>query len=663
MNNDERDNGRVAENHSCGSLARAFPSSQTIPLIFSLFFNDFVPASPRQKNNQSIDRSVNQSFKTMGMRRLKIQGISWLKIPFILLLVYCIFYNSRSSSRSLATWNEWMALESKALEATTNPTVSSTSDRKRRVLADLTPKEYDEGKKKLNFLREQAETHGNAGPFRLSTRKLNIFYNIYFPPFDKEPDGNNNNNQSKSSLSPFDFVDPHALAVIDEQLQDISRTKAVEDRTHNVTVRYNTIGVGVKIEERVTYVVQAICGRYNLQCMHLNHYTQANEEVTLQALYDHCSVSAPSPQEHFHGEDDEWVVYMHSKGSYHDNHNNAIWRRNLLQGAMHPQCFDHPNAKDVVSSDKYRVDPSSSSSSSSSASASCNVCGLQFYPIWGSIFPGNFWSASCRYIEQLLPPKHFNANMTNFFNTSTERESYLTFHGVFQEGTWVLGTERFAYEHWVGSHPYLTPCDVSPWSAVKPWLKIKDATWIYNTSSYPANDDERHIFLSSTPERKKKKNNHNNSSDTDTNNLEKNSTIGLLVPTSRELKRKLQSPREDGAVFDWDMAPRHPLMLCCRHQLHYKVMTQVVMNETARLSEDLFLPGRLLRFWKLYGKLPPDNSWLWKYFPDGPTWKHAVAEVKMRYGNGKDDDDVIIDHDGNFITKVLEYAIGERKSN
>jgi hypothetical protein len=38
------------------------------------------------------------------------------------------------------------------------------------------------------------------------------------------------------------------------------------------------------------------------------------------------------------------------------------------------------------------------------------------------------------------------------------------------------------------------------------------------------------------------------------------------------------------------------------------------------------LPGNLIKWFSIYNKAPPADSWAWRVFPDGAMWKRAVAE-------------------------------------
>jgi hypothetical protein len=96
-----------------------------------------------------------------------------------------------------------------------------------------------------------------------------------------------------------------------------------------------------------------------IACVHINHYETAFEEVTLQSLYDYCHVH-PSHS----------VVYLHSKGSYQQHGTlNQAWRPHLTTAATHRDCIHPPVMHDQ----------------DGHATVECNVCGLQFYPLWAPV--------------------------------------------------------------------------------------------------------------------------------------------------------------------------------------------------------------------------------------------------------------------------------------
>ena len=55
--------------------------------------------------------------------------------------------------------------------------------------------------------------------------------------------------------------------------------------------------------------------------------------------------------------------------------------------------------------------------------------------------------------------------------------------------------------------------------------------------------------------------------------------------------------------------------------------TTVLNDGINRLSEWFLLPGILWRHHVLYNELPPSDSWMWKHYPDGDSWKKAIEKM------------------------------------
>lgn len=95
----------------------------------------------------------------------------------------------------------------------------------------------------------------------------------------------------------------------------------------------------------------------------------------------------------------------------------------------------------------------------------CSTCGLLLQPLWTFFYPGNFFSARCDYVKKLQPPL-FWIEASN--NMTWDRPS--KFGGVmFNETISTLGATRVAMEHWIGSHPSIKPCDLSPYALISKW--------------------------------------------------------------------------------------------------------------------------------------------------------------------------------------------------
>jgi len=363
-----------------------------------------------------------------------------------------------------------------------------------------------------------------------------IFYNIFLPKND--PEGYQ-----------------RAVSIVEEQLQQIVASLGLDDHDaivggerQNVQVYANTIGRPLSHPS-----LPRLCTKIHpkLQCTLLRHYENATETVTLQALYDHCT-SIPI-DDHHDAEDpphqEERVVYLHSKGSFHDNHVNTAWRRALTAAALHPTCWNPPVA-------------------------ACNLCGLQFYTQFTMFIPGNMWTADCAYVRQLLPPARKVYAQKRQEAVKQVLLYRLTGHlksQLLRDRRDYFGLDRYAVEHWIGSHPALLPCDVvAAADLMEQSLPALLSRRQHNTGFAAANDS--------------------------------------LLP------------------FRWSLAPRHPgfavaNVLRGHERLH-------AHPDTERRREYYLLPGHLLKWHVLYNGtvVPTDDSWVWTWFPDGDLWRDAVRE-------------------------------------
>jgi hypothetical protein len=145
----------------------------------------------------------------------------------------------------------------------------------------------------------------------------------------------------------------------------------------------------------------------------LEHHAQGDEVETLRSLWEYCTIRPDSK-----------VVYIHSKGSFHDRPENNALRRFLTTGALSRECLNLPSH--------------------------CNVCASRMSPLPHPHVSGNMWLARCDYIQKLINPKHFEARLSTTPGLSNQKES-----------PWCYGIGRFAAEHWVHSHPSVMPCDLS----------------------------------------------------------------------------------------------------------------------------------------------------------------------------------------------------------
>ena len=149
------------------------------------------------------------------------------------------------------------------------------------------------------------------------------------------------------------------------------------------------------------------------------HYTAGWEDITLHDLWSFCRERNTDPN--------QIVVYVHSKGSRFVGDSDAqdIKSRQsvyLTTGAVSQECLRMPNY--------------------------CNICSTRMSPLPYTQTCGNMWAARCGYVAQLKDPRKFDKDM-------------LQVQGANQTGLGIcIGTDRYAAEHWVYSHPAAAPCDL-----------------------------------------------------------------------------------------------------------------------------------------------------------------------------------------------------------
>jgi len=189
----------------------------------------------------------------------------------------------------------------------------------------------------------------------------------------------------------------------------------------------------------------------------------------------------------------------------------------------------------------------------------CNVCGAEFYPLPFNHFIGNTFTASCDYVKELLPPKKFETAMNNAAGdtlVSQLRRAVTT--ELFPFTPQNLGLDQYSVEHWIGSHPDFEPCDVAP--VRHSWFPL------FTGGSYLPND----------------------------------------YTSSRAYD------------FMWSHAPRRSTAPAGR--LSRKREKEAMEKDDIVFREYYYLAGNLFRWFKLYNKAPPWNSWVWQWYPKGNEW-------------------------------------------
>ncbi len=274
------------------------------------------------------------------------------------------------------------------------------------------------------------------------TTKLNNRAAVFFNTFTK---------QGETKLS---------QSIILQQLKHIHNQPLL----NNATIYYTRFGDDTK-----TDFPMATCTNHNQRkCVELSSDEKNGDEMdTLQHLYEYCDRNE---------NENDVVMYIHTKGAFTPSKENNILRNILMKAVTSDQCLSSISSISPISSSTTITD---SSTDLSQMLSSCDTCSTQFHGI-PAHYPGNMWTSKCNYVRKLIPPKAFKTKKGEFIQivkkASSPIEGTKKISVVLDDGkttfkyhkskAWMLsspsmmGIERFAMEHWIGSHPDLKPCDV-----------------------------------------------------------------------------------------------------------------------------------------------------------------------------------------------------------
>ena len=238
--------------------------------------------------------------------------------------------------------------------------------------------------------------------------------------------------------------------IIRDQLWRINKQPLLED-TDIYYTRFGDINTTAWPE------TECVGRRKKRKCHQIEAEEKGNEVDAIRAVYEYC----------LQNEEDR-VVYMHSKGSFTPTKSNDRLRRFLMEAILSDECLNMPN------------------------DGSCSTCSTQFQPFPFFHYVGNMLVAECSYVKKLIPPKDFekakrrvvdtllNATFpslslsTNITN-KPERRVYITKieggdnpiefqfrkkHVAQIQSDPGLGINRYAMEHYFLSHPEAKPCEV-----------------------------------------------------------------------------------------------------------------------------------------------------------------------------------------------------------
>jgi hypothetical protein len=452
-----------------------------------------------------------------------------------------------------------------------------------------------------------------------------VFYNIYIPVDDESANTTADTGHRRQHGG---RVVQAALDIILEQLDQVGRSWAATHARNDqrfLKVYYNTIGnanvlTRALMEEHCTR-------RHQIRCIHMQHYndgTGAFEEVTLQRTREYCQVHSSS-----NATNNKAVIYLHSKGTFHEMDMNHHWRRSMTAAVTSQDCLQSVLQHVPPIPTKNDTDTTSSSS--------CNVCGLSFQPVWTTFFPGNMWTASCEYLLQLLPIHEYQTRMQQHAELVARKQQVLE-TSIFlprrMKDADFLGTGRYASEHWVGSHYDLRPCDVSPTSDLTFWWRQSPpvrTTTTTNSTSTDASSNNSNISMNST---------RNDSS--------------FVKNTNDEL-------------FAWAMAPRHALtgnpwlgiprvknkMGKSTARQPNKIRKFLKQPLSIRTKEYTMLAGHIHKWLFLHNATPPASSWVWRFYPDAAFWQQTLNQ----YGDSLLQEN----NEDSFLDKVA-WAVAQNES-
>lgn len=114
-----------------------------------------------------------------------------------------------------------------------------------------------------------------------------FFYNIYIPPI------NTNDDTAQ--------IERKAKRVVLSQIDSVGNTDARSAFPASISLHYTTIGADDGVLTDAWFTEH--CTRNNISCHHLGHHAEGHEELTLQAMYEHCQANRTSR-----------VGYLHAKG-------------------------------------------------------------------------------------------------------------------------------------------------------------------------------------------------------------------------------------------------------------------------------------------------------------------------------------------------------------
>lgn len=178
--------------------------------------------------------------------------------------------------------------------------------------------------------------------------------------------------------------------------------------------------------------------------------------------------------------------------------------------------------------------------------------------------------STCKYVNKLIPPNQFRTATTQLSiqldKLQKQNRLLTTLYAATNSSPELMGTDRYADEHWIGSHPSIIPCDIN----------------------------------------------------------------GASVCDNKNTKNKKKSNQQQNVSRGMAMAPRCNFMSSDWHGLDAELRNSTLKNENIRKRDYFLLAGFLFKWIYLYNETPPMDSWVYDWFPDGPYWKNGTIQYSTR---------------------------------
>jgi hypothetical protein len=191
----------------------------------------------------------------------------------------------------------------------------------------------------------------------------------------------------------------------------------------------------------------------------------------------------------------------------------------------------------------------------------CNVCGLSFFPMWNMMFAGNFFTTKCSYVQKLLPPTNFSATMTGIVADLLDPSSPSRVIN-FRYSLFNMNKEGF-----MGADRYAAELWSVSHPSVVPCDMSVTSDFLYWWRGHDSVDNE----------------------------------------------------------LQWSLAPRNSWWDGRWLYIEHKIRRQLAGDHRNRMHEYFLLAGKVYTWLKIYKELPPDDSWVWEWYPDGSDWKRIKS--------------------------------------